>query len=49
LKYWSTRPGVGLMMPIENGGFCMLSNAAVKARMCVISRVIRNCSACLDP
>ena len=36
-------------MPIENAGFSMLSSAAVNAFMCVISRVIRNCSASLVP
>ena len=33
----------------ENGGLPMLSSAAAKAFMCVISRVIRNCSASLVP
>src|SRR6185503_7946909 len=47
--YWSTRPGVGAIVPMANGGFSMLSSAAENARMCVISRVIRNCSACLLP
>ena len=37
------------MIPTENCGFSMLSSAAVKARMWVISRVMRNCSASFDP
>ena len=37
------------MRPMENVGFPMLSSAAVNAFMCVISRVIRNCSASIVP
>ena len=42
-------PGGRRDWPIANGGFSMLSSARVKALMCVISRVIRNCSASLLP
>src|ERR1700722_8723348 len=49
LKYWSTSRGVGSIMPTENCGFSILSRAAVNARMWVISRVIKNCSACFEP
>ena len=33
LKNWSTSFGVGAILPIENGGFPMLSSANVNARI----------------
>src|SRR3954464_2904344 len=42
LKYSSTNPGVGGILPMVKRSFPMLSNAAVKAFMWVISRVIKN-------
>jgi hypothetical protein len=47
VKNWQARRERNL--PIKNAGFFMLSNAAAKAFICVISRVVRNCSASLVP